>query len=78
MTRLWLGLEQKQSRTPLLVGLSIKNGKIQNNTLFGTTLVRVGQKYRENTLIGVGFVKIRAKIEKIPFVARLWLGLVQK
>ena len=78
MTRLWLGLGQKQSKTPFLVGLSIKNGKIQNNTLFGTTLVRVGQKYRENTLIRMGFVKIRAKVEKIPFVARLWLGLVQK
>ena len=68
----------KTEKTPFLVGLSIKNGKIQNNTLFGTTLVRVGQKYRENTLIRMGIVKIRAKIEKIPFVARLWLGLVQK
>ena len=77
MTRHWLGLGQKQSKTPFLVGLSIKNGKIQKNTLFGTT-VRVRQKYRENTLMRMVFVKIRAKIEKIPFVARLWLGLVQK
>ena len=52
--------------------------KIEKITLFGRALVRVRAKIEKNTLFGMGFVKIRAKIEKTPFVARLWLELVQK
>ena len=38
----------------------------------------VRAKIEKSTLFGSGLVKIRAKIEKTPFEARLWLELGQK
>ena len=38
--------------------------KIEKNTLFGTTLVRIKSEIEKNTLFGRALVRIMAKIEK--------------
>ena len=52
--------------------------KIEKNTLFGTTLVRIKSEIEEKHLFGTALVRVRAKIEKTPFLVELWLGLGQK
>ena len=52
--------------------------KIDKNTLFGTTLVRIRSEIEKNTLFGTTLVRIRSEIEKTPFLVGLWLGLGQK
>ena len=54
--------------------------KIEKNTLFGTTLVRVMAKIEKNTtLFGRALVRIKVRNrEKTPFLVGLWLGLGQK
>ena len=37
-------------------------------------MVRLRAKIEKNTLFGRGLVKLGEKIEKTPFVVRLWLG----
>ena len=38
----------------------------------------IRSKIKTNTLFGRALVRIRAKIEKTPFLVGLWLGLGQK
>ena len=52
--------------------------KIDKNTLFGTTLVRIRSEIEKNTLFGTTLVRIRSEIEKTSFLVGLWLGLGQK
>ena len=52
--------------------------KIDKNTLFGTTLVRIRSDIEKNTLFGMTLVRIRSEIEKTSFLVGLWLGLGQK
>ena len=48
-----------------MLGLSIKIGKILNNTLFGRALVRIRATIEKNTIFGKAFlVRFGAKTEK--------------
>ena len=38
--------------------------RVEKNTLFGTTLVRIKSEIEKNTFFGTALVRVKAKIEK--------------
>ena len=44
---------------------------MEENMRFGKSLVRISAKNRENTVLNRALVRIRANIEKTPFVVKL-------